>query len=334
MNKRQKNKPSSDNEPNNNFLGLFKAAGCGICMGMADVVPGVSGGTVALVLGIYQRLVTAISKVDREFLGYIRRFEFAAAARHIDLAFLMSLAVGLATGFILTVLTISKLLESESARPFVQACFFGLILGAAWIVYQMIRSRETQNQLSWIATIVGFVIASAICWISPGNLQGDPALWYVFLCGVVAICAMILPGISGALILLLLGCYGYMVDAIKSVIHFENLATNLPVAIVFSSGCLIGLLGFSKILRRLLENKPAVTLSMLCGLMLGSLFKLWPYQTDLSPEAEEFKHKIFQPSWPTAIDGKFFAYLLTIVIAAAAIIILERIASRLNSRSA
>lgn len=302
-------------------------------MGMADVVPGVSGGTVALVLGIYRRLITAISHVDFQLLDYLKKREFRKAAQHLDILFLISLAVGIGLGFIITILTIAKLLSDDSTRPYVQATFFGLVLGACWIVIQMIRNHSSDNKINWIAMLIGFAIAGLISWMAPGSTNGDPGLWYIFLCGMVAICAMILPGISGALVLLLLGCYGYMVEVVKAVLHRESLATNLPIAIVFAGGCLIGLLAFSKVLRRLLDQKPGATMSLLCGLMLGSLFKLWPYQKDLMPEEEDFKHKVFQPIWPEQFDGQMVALFATALFAAAAVVFVERVGAKIGKRT-
>jgi len=322
-------------------------------MGMADIVPGVSGGTVALVLGIYQRLITAVSKFDFQFFRLVKQRNFLDAAKHVDLWFLANLASGIVGGLVFTVLTLSRLLSDETTRPFVMASFFGLVVGSIWIVIRMIQMPQAEQQakyrsrqikqgglassplehLNWPALLVGAVIAAVICWMAPGSGLNQLALWYVFLCGTVAICAMILPGISGALILLLLGAYAHVVDALKAVLHLEALGENLLIVIVFASGCLIGLLTFSKILRRLLEQRFATTMSLLCGLMVGSLFKLWPYQADTTPDVEEFKLKVFQPSMPEKLDGTFLALILTAVIAAVFVLTAHRVAHRVSARS-
>ncbi|HMP71047.1 MAG TPA: DUF368 domain-containing protein [Pirellulaceae bacterium] len=267
-------------------LNYVKAFVSGTLMGIADIVPGVSGGTVALVMGVYHRLVAALSNFDQQLLRLLTQRDIRAAIRHIDLIFLFTLGAGVVLGLGVSVMTISKLLSDMSTRPWVMAAFFGLVLGSIWIVLNMIRHAPSPiasrndtkgSQILWFPFLIGLVVAAIIGLMSPNRDGGGITLWYVFVCAAVAICAMILPGISGAMILLLLGVYEHVVDALKSLLHFENIGQNLIVVSVFVLGCILGLLGFSKLLRRLLDQQFAATMSVMCGLMAGSLVRLWAF---------------------------------------------------------
>ncbi len=176
--------------------------GEGFLMGGADIIPGVSGGTVALILGIYERLVGAISHVDLTFLGHLRRREWLAAARHIDLLFLVLLGSGIASGIVLLASLMHWLLENELQHTF--AAFFGMILASSYIVFRMIDLRGVRIWRIWRAAIVGTMGAY---WLVGLPFLENPPIspFYIFACGTIAICAMILPGISGSFILLLLG---------------------------------------------------------------------------------------------------------------------------------
>ncbi len=315
----------------------LRIAICGLLMGVADIVPGVSGGTVALVTGIYHRLVAAIGNFDRHLLRLLQQRDFKTASRHIDLIFLITLLAGAGAGMVIAVFTISNLISSPNSRKFVLAVFFGLVLGAVWVVLDMIRSRKphpatkhgvVDRQVCWWTFLIGLIVASAISWISPGHASGTMPLWYVFLCGAVAICAMILPGISGALILLLLGAYEYVIDALKGLLQNVDSSHNLVVVIVFVTGCVIGLLGFSKLLRWLLDRRYAVTMSLMCGLMGGSLLKLWPFQTDTTPTVEAFKHKVFKPAFPTEFNLELLIILASIIGSACMVMSIHYLASR------
>ena len=177
-------------------------------MGAADVIPGVSGGTVALVLGIYHRLVTAISHFDQRLLGHLTGRRWGEAARHVDLGFLVSLAVGIVIGILTLGTVIGGLLEDEYTRPLTLAAFFGMIAASALLVARMIRWEGVWASLAYVA--LGVAAAGFAYWLTTLELTShtQPSLVYLFICGMIAICAMILPGISGAHIRLILGASG------------------------------------------------------------------------------------------------------------------------------
>ncbi len=297
----------------------------GICMGTADIIPGVSGGTVALILGIYQRLVTAISHVDAQLFRHLGRREWRAAAVHLDLRFLIALATGIASGILGLAGILHYLLQHH--RGLTYAAFFGLILASSLIVARMVRPQSSGHAL--LCWTVGIAAAFSALWlVSQRGLQAQPGLPYVFLCAAVAICAMILPGISGAYILVLLGKYDEIIAILKRLPRGQATGEDLATVAVFAAGCLIGLVLFSKILRWLLVAHWSPTMAALAGFMVGSLYKLWPFQRDTTPEVMELKHKVFEPIWPAEFSGHVAACLLVAVVAMVVVIVVDRLAQR------
>lgn len=291
----------------------------GMMMGGADIIPGVSGGTVALIVGIYNRLVTAISHFDVTLINHVRRKEWGAAANYIDLRFLVALGTGIASGILLLASTMHDLLDHQWQPTL--AVFFGLILASSVLVGRMV------NQWS-VATVAcaaaGVVIAFVLVGI-PGLQKPPDSNFYVFVCGMVAICAMILPGISGAFILLILGEYYRVTGLLKDVKSGDFSFETMTTLVVFACGCAFGLISFSKILRWLLARFTPQTMALLCGFMAGSLRKIWPFKVDHAP-LEEFKHKVFENVWPLQSDGDVILASGLIVIAAAFVFAAERLA--------
>ena len=300
----------------------IKTALCGLLMGAADIVPGVSGGTVALVLGIYNRLVSAISRFDRQALGLLTARRWAAASEHVDLRFVMALGCGIATGIGGLSFLMKKLLDDHLQPTY--AVFFGLILGSGVLVA---RGVTRWNPANVAALIAGVVVA----WLVVGldALQSPPeTLWYLFFCGTIGICAMILPGISGAFILLILGRYSHVTGLIRSLLKGDwSIQAFLEVGI-FCCGCLFGLLAFSRVLRWLLTHHSTVTMATLCGLMLGSLRKLWPFKFELTPPGTEFKLKQFENIAPDFASSSTLAAIGLTVVATVAVLSLEAFARR------
>ncbi|MBW3543184.1 MAG: DUF368 domain-containing protein, partial [Planctomycetes bacterium] len=169
--------------------------GHGFLMGAADIIPGVSGGTVALILGIYERLVTAVSRFNLTFFGHLRRREWLAAAAHVDAGFLGALLIGIGTGIVCLASLMHWLLENQRQHTF--AVFFGLILASSWIVARMIGRWSALR-----AVLLAAAVVAAWLFVGMEFLQSPPeGLWYIFVCGTLAICAMILPGVSGAFLM-------------------------------------------------------------------------------------------------------------------------------------
>ncbi len=224
----------------------------GMAMGMADIVPGVSGGTVALILGIYERLVRSISNVrPRTISNSIKREK-----NGIDLELFVPLGAGIAASFLIMSNVILFFLNDMASPTY--AFFFTLILGSALV---LIKSERLGSWINLAFTIFGFIAAYLFVGIEATGI--GHTLPIIFISGIVAITAMILPGISGALILLFLNQYEFLLDALKNI--------HLPEILSFLAGAIIGLLAFSRVLNRLLDNYRPQTVAFLIGLMLGAL---------------------------------------------------------------
>ena len=294
----------------------------GVLMGAADVVPGVSGGTVALVVGIYDRLVAALSHFDLTLLRHLRDRQFKQAAAHIDLPFLAALGIGILSGIVVCGGLVNHLLTSESTRSATLAAFFGMILASCAMVIRLIPAKSVNDRL--VAVFLGAVgIAVAYVLTSLPTSEVELTYWYLFLSGAIAICAMILPGISGAYILLILGVYVAVTDIIKRLPKADIDGSDLAVVVVFASGCLVGLLSFSKVLKWLLSNYESHTLAVLVGFMLGALHRIWPFQHDLTPDVHELKHKEYELYMPSSVNATVVTAIVVAGVAFAAVLLID-----------
>lgn len=236
----------------------------GMGMGAADVVPGVSGGTIAFIVGIYDELINTIRSINLQSLKLLFTFKFKEFWKAVNGIFLFSLFAGIA----ISVFSLAKLITYLLvAHPIlVWAFFFGLVLASTWFVAKDIEGWNWKTVLSFI---IGAVIAYYITVVTPAETPTN--LLFIFLCGAIAICAMILPGISGSFILVLLGKYHYIMDAVKGL--------DLLILCVFGAGALVGITSFSRVLSYALKHFRNVTMAVLAGFMLGSLNKVWPWKT-------------------------------------------------------
>lgn len=273
----------------------------GVVMGAADAVPGVSGGTMALITGIYERLINALASFRLGLLGLLRRGELLAVWREVDGAFLVSLGTGIIVSLV-TVLNVVQWLLS-TAPPVLWAFFFGLIVASLIMLLKAHRWRRVDIGLF----IAGTVIAASISFLGEMALAVTPLTLVIG--GALAISAMLLPGISGSFILLLLGLY----PAITAAVHARDLVTIAWVAL----GCLVGLLVFSRFLQWVLARWHDRVMGFMLGFVLGALLKVWPWQHDqqwLTPE--NYVNLSGQPSW-------FFGALLAAIVGAALVTLLS-----------
>ncbi len=235
----------------------------GVLMGAADIVPGVSGGTVAFVTGIYDTLLGSIRAFDLAFLSLLWRRDFTGAWQHVNGPFLLALLLGIGTSIFSLARLISWTLENYPVPLW--AFFFGLILASAAV---LLRQVENWNFPRFLSLLVGAGAAGLIAFSPVASI--DLGLVGVFLSGFLAICAMILPGISGSFILVLLGMYGTVLTAVKSL--------DLLFLLVFILGCGTGLLCFSRLLHWLLHRFHQATMALLTGFLFGSLIIVWPWK--------------------------------------------------------
>ncbi|MCE7995805.1 MAG: DUF368 domain-containing protein [Roseivirga sp.] len=235
----------------------------GIAMGSADVVPGVSGGTIAFITGIYEQLLNSIKSIDLEAFGLLRKFKIKELWAHINGTFLAALGLGIATSIFTLAKVITHLLSTYPIQ--VWSFFFGLIVISALIILREIKKWDVGVFLGIIAgCAAAYFITSAIPAETP------EASWFLFIAGAVAICAMILPGISGAFILLLFGKYEYVLTALKEL--------RIGEILIFMAGCLVGLLSFARVVSWLFNKYHNLTVGVLSGFMIGSLNKVWPWK--------------------------------------------------------
>ena len=217
--------------------------GRGFLMGAADIIPGVSGGTVALVLGIYERLITAVSRFDLTFLRLIQKREFGAAAQHADLGFLGTLLLGIGIGIVGLGGLMHYLLHDHPQHTF--GAFFGLILASSWHVARMIDGWTWRPVLLLILGAVAAYILVGLPFLNAPLVTEWYIFPYVFLCGCIAICAMILPGISGAFILLILDTYELITGRLRQLVDGDISLNTLQLLGSFAVGAVVGLLSFS-----------------------------------------------------------------------------------------
>lgn len=235
----------------------------GMAMGAADVVPGVSGGTIAFIAGIYDELINSIKSINMHFLKLLFTGKIAAFWKAVNGNFLFALLLGIAISVFSLAKLITYLLLNEPVL--VWSFFFGLVLASTWFVTKDIKGWNWKTVAGFVG---GAVIAYYITVATPAETSTN--LMFIFLCGAIAICAMILPGISGSFILVLLGKYFYVMEAVKTL--------DLVVLGVFAFGAALGITSFSRVLSYALKNFRNITLSVLSGFMLGSLNKVWPWK--------------------------------------------------------
>ena len=288
----------------------------GVAMGAANVVPGVSGGTVALVAGIYRRLIDALGSLGPDALKRLARRDVRGFWRAVDGRWLAVLLAGVAVSIVSLARLVEYLLEAHERAT--MAFFFGMILVSVWYVA---RRVERWGAGSLAALAVGTGIAVGIAFLAPGTENDAP--WYVFACGMLAITSMILPGLSGSFVLILTGNYALVLGAISSF--------SLGVLVPLGLGCAVGLFAFAKLLGWVFERHADATLAAMTGFVLGSLVVIWPWKIALTETIERAddapKEVVTGYEWfvPAASAETGVALLLALA-GAAVIVALERVA--------
>jgi putative membrane protein len=286
----------------------------GMAMGAADIVPGVSGGTIALLTGIYERLIGGIKSVGWDTLVTLKQKGLKAAWQQMDGTFLLSILAGAATSIILLSKVLHHLIETQPIMLW--SFFFGLVLAS--VAY--VTKQVDQWNIGRVALLILGSIVAALISISPAATL-DVTPLSLFFAGSIAICAMILPGISGSFILLLMGMYSVVIGAVKS---FDLVSIG-----IFAGGCLVGIMLFSRVLSWLLQHYHNATMALLSGFMLGALVKLWPwkivslYRMNNAGEQVPF---IESPVWPWVHqEPQVSTAIVAVIIGFSIVFIMDRV---------
>lgn len=290
----------------------------GLAMGAADAVPGVSGGTIAFISGIYEELISTISNINIDLFKTLLSKGFKSFWEQLNGNFLLALLSGIIISFISFMKLAKYLLEYHPIL--IWSFFFGLIVASIYFVGKQISKW---NSPTIIALIIGTLVAFYVSQLP--SLGSNENTWFLFLAGAIAICAMILPGISGSFILIILGAYKTLSDAIHDI--------DIKKLLIFTTGAVIGLLSFSHILKWLFKHYHNITLALLTGFIFGSLNKVWPWKNTLSwhINSKGIKSPLLQESispFSFQGDNQLLYAIVLIILGFLTIFILERLGSK------
>ena len=292
----------------------------GLAMGAADVVPGVSGGTIAFISGIYEELIDSINNINLGALKVLRKEGVKSFWNHVNGTFFLFLFAGI----IISIASLAKVVTYflDVHPVLIWSFFFGLIIASVFLIGKTIKKWS-------VGVIITLLIGAGIAFYisSIESVASVEAKWYILLSGALAICAMILPGISGSFILVLLGTYHIVLDAIKS--------KDLMTIGLFAIGCLVGLLTFARVLKYLFKHFKELTIALLTGFMIGSLYKVWPWKNQIGTEplvvhSNGKEDWMMTNVWPANFSGEALLWpaIACAVGGFAVIVILERFAPK------
>ncbi len=289
----------------------------GIGMGAADVIPGVSGGTIAFMTGIYEELVGSINSINGQAVRLLFGGKFRDFWKHINGNFLVAVFAGI----LISVMSLAKLMTYLLAYLPVPtwAFFFGLIVASSVFILRELKDWKPKDG---VMLVLGIILGVVVCTLSP--TETPDALWFIFLSGAIAICAMILPGISGSFILLILGKYEFMLSTLTRIMSGDGVALDYMVLVVFVLGAVVGILSFSKFLHWLLARYHRSTLLVLAGFIIGSLVKVWPW-SDMATVTEA---QLLRTGSIAEIDMQVPAAVICCIAGAALVTVLELLALR------
>ena len=264
----------------------------GICMGAADVIPGVSGGTIAFMTGIYEELVGSINAINTTAMKLLFSGKFKEFWKHINGNFLLSLIAGILVSILSLAKLMTYLLEHHPVQTW--AFFFGLIVASSIFILKDIKGWKFRDI---VMLAIDIVTGAVVCTLSP--TETPDGLWFIFLCGAIAICAMILPCISGSFILLIFGKYQYMMGTVAKIVSGDGVPMDFVILIIFAAGALAGIIAFSKFLHWLLAGYYSPTLLALAGFIIGSLVKVWPWSDMVTVAASQYPEiaEMTAPVW-------------------------------------
>lgn len=281
---------------------VFKA----FCMGVADLIPGVSGGTIAFITGIYEGLLDAVGSVNKESVGAILKLDFKKALSIIHVRFLAPLVFGMLSAIFLLARLMHYLINEHPIPTW--ATFFGLIAASIIVVFRQLEDPKKPGNV--ISLVVGAIFAWIMVSLIPVDTPTDS--WFIYLCGIIGISAMILPGLSGSFLLLILGKYEFITGAVKA--PFAE--GNFPILLTFVAGSLTGVAGFSRILNWFLKHYHSQTMAFLTGILIGSMKKVWPWKEILETKVVRGKVRVLRDAniLPDSFDAQVaLAFALCLV---------------------
>ncbi len=294
------------------FLQLYAKA---FAMGTADLIPGVSGGTIAFISGIYRELLAAIASADKTFFTTLLRGRFTTALDQLHTRFLAPLVAGILSAIFLLARLMHYLMQNHAVLTW--SAFFGLIAGSTVVIF---KQQEEPFKLSNILSLTAGAITA---WIVVGliPITTPETLWFIFLCGIIATSAMILPGLSGSFLLLILGKYEFITGIVKN--PFQEGA--IPVLLVFATGSTVGVLSCGRLLNHLLKHYYCQTMAFLTGVLLGSIKKVWPWREVLESKIIRGKIHILREAnaLPAGLDGQVACALGLILLGFATVLLVE-----------
>jgi putative membrane protein len=299
------------NKKNRSLFDYLILSAKGFCMGASDVIPGVSGGTMAFILGIYEELINAIKSFDLKAFQLLMTLKFRALLDHVSWKFLLSLGIGILAAIFSLAKVLSWLLHNQPVL--IWSFFFGLILASVVSVSRRIQAWRVPV---WLSLFGGTTGAYLLVGFVPVSTPNDP--WFLFLSGAIAICAMILPGISGSFILVLLGKYMYVLEAVNN--------RDFLVLFLVALGACVGIVAFSRLLGWLLNNYHDLMVALLTGLMLGSLRKIWPWKETIESRivGEKVIPIVQSNVLPEGFGGEVVSALCLMVMGLLAVLLLDR----------
>ncbi len=285
----------------------------GFCVGSADVVPGVSGGTMAFILGIYPQLIDAIKSFDSEWLRMILSFNVKGMINRPHFGFLIPLGVGAVSALLFFTRIVSLPTLIRTQPEIIYGLFFGLVLGSIVLLFRHLGMHLLLSRSLFL--LLGILFGGFVVTMVPASTPDDS--WFIFLCGAIAISAMILPGISGSFILLMLKKYAYIFNAIG---HFD-----FSIIVPFVFGIITGIVLFSRVLSYLLKRFYQHTILFITGLLISSIYVIWPFQVRLY-EIIRHKERLVSstPYIPESFTSQVFYSMLMMLIGLALVILLDR----------
>ena len=288
----------------------------GFCIGASDAVPGVSGGTMAFILGIYRRLIGAVRAFDAALVRLLLARRFRQASGHVDLAFILPLGFGAvaALWFFTRVVALPRLLETDP--ELVLGLFFGLIVAS---VVVLLRTLDGVRPVEWLLVLCAAAAGFGIVNVVPVSTPDTP--WFIALSGALAASAMLLPGVSGSFVLLILGKYPYVFDGIGRL--------DPQILIPLGIGMVVGLIAFSRVAAWLMRTRYRASLLAICGLLVGSLWLVWPFQQRRFETVGGTRHLVSSdPVWPGVADGTTLGSFALMAVGLALVAVLHRVATR------